>query len=186
MQETNTYKNLKDLPRTNSPEYIVLHHTGGTQADPNADTSHHTANGVEKQHLSQGWEGIGYHYFIEKNGTIWKGRPEHRHGAHVKEGGINKKSIGTCLAGNFTVEGRKPTDEQKNALAGLIRDIRGKYSIPIEKIQPHRAFLGTPPYKDCPGDQLSDDWVQKLLIPEENLNMVSVPRKLLEELTQYL
>lgn len=185
MKETQTYKNLKDLPRTNNPEYIVVHHTGGTKISPNTDTSHHTANGVEVTHLQFGWEGIGYHYFIEKNGEVWKGRPEHRHGAHVKEGGINSKSLGICLAGNFTVEGRKPTVEQENALAGLIGDIRGRYPIPIEKVQPHRTFLGDPPYKDCYGDQLPDDWAQKLktsaMTPDQEKHLQRIKDKFLAE-----
>lgn len=163
INETETYKRLKNKPKDNKVEFIVIHHSGGIQADPNADTSHHTANGMEQQHLSMGWEGLGYQYVIHKNGDIWKGRPEHYHGAHVKEQNINWKSIGICLAGNFTVVGRKPTPEQENALKGLVGDIKVRYGIPSEKIVPHRYFLGNPPYKDCYGDQLPDNWARDLV-----------------------
>lgn len=167
MNETNTYKRLKYQIQDNFPEFIVVHHSGGTKADPNADTSHHTAEIMEVGHMSAPnyFEGLGYQYVIHKDGQVWRGRPEHYHGAHVKEQGMNRRSIGICLAGNFTVEGRKPTPEQENALKELIRDIQSRYNIPVEKIVPHRYFLGQPPYKDCYGDQLSDTWARDLMTP---------------------
>src|SRR3990167_909792 len=102
MKETNTYKNLKDNPQNNYPEYLIIHHTGGTSKpkDDLADTSHHTANGIEAGHLKLNWQGIGYHYVIHKDGEMWRGRPEHINGAHTKEQDMNTKSIGICLAGN--------------------------------------------------------------------------------------
>lgn len=43
MNETETYKKMKNLTQNNFPEYLIVHHTGGTDADPLTDTSHHTA-----------------------------------------------------------------------------------------------------------------------------------------------
>ncbi len=76
INETATYKKYKASPVSNVPELFIIHHTGGTDANPLADTSHHTAKIVEDYHLSLGWGGIGYHFFIEKNGKLWAGRPE--------------------------------------------------------------------------------------------------------------
>src|SRR3990167_4592008 len=166
MQDTQTYKKLKDKLKDNFPQFLVIHHSGGTKLDPLADTSHHTAVIMEKGHISfpNFFEGLGYQYVIHKDGEVWRGRPEHYHGAHVKEQGINKKSIGICLAGNFTVEGRKPSLAQEKALVGLLRDLMARYpAITPERIVPHRHFLGTPPYKDCYGDQLPNDWARNLL-----------------------
>ncbi len=159
--ETNTYKKLKDKPKDNFPEFIVVHHSNGIQADPRADTSHHTASGMEAQHISMGWEGLGYHYVIHNNGDIWLGRPEQYHGAHTAELDINKKSIAICLAGNFDVY--MPTKEQISALITLMKDVKSRYNVPLVKIVPHRHFLGTPPYKSCFGNNLAEDWAQKLL-----------------------
>src|SRR3990172_1199583 len=104
LNETNTYKKLKNKPQDNFPVRVFVHHTGGTKNDPLADTSHHTAVIVEAGHINtNGWEGLGYQEFIEKDGKVWLGRPATYHGAHVKENGWNKKSIGICLAGNFDV-----------------------------------------------------------------------------------
>ena len=52
----------------NIPEYIIVHHTGGTDDNPLADTSHHTFEIVDAYHKSLGWDGIGYNWFIEKDG----------------------------------------------------------------------------------------------------------------------
>lgn len=148
----------------NFPEYIIVHHTGGTNADPLADTSHHTFKIVDDYHKSLGWESIGYHYFIEKDGALNAGRAETRHGAHTV--GYNQKSIGICLAGNFDLT--LPTEEQIKTLTILIKDIRTRYEIPTEKIIPHRKFAN----KTCYGNKLTDDWARKLVaepMPKEKL-----------------
>ena len=48
-------------------------------------------------HMNFGWDGIGYHKIILRDGTIENGRPEYWMGAHVK--GKNNKSLGVCLIG---------------------------------------------------------------------------------------
>lgn len=161
MKETLTYIKFKDSKQDNFPKYIVVHHTGG---DEGLDTSNQTAKIVEDYHLSLGWEGIGYQFFIEKDGTIWKGRPEHYHGAHVKEDGMNKKSIGICLAGNFDIT--LPTKAQEESLVKLLKDMSAKYSISRENIFPHRHYALNPngkPYKTCYGSKLPDTWACDLL-----------------------
>ena len=68
IHETNTYKKLVGNKKNNTPKWIIVHHTGGVDSDPLADTSHHTAQTAEAWHLKLGWLGLGYHYFIEKTG----------------------------------------------------------------------------------------------------------------------
>jgi len=136
-------------------QFLIIHHSGGTDLNPLEDTSHHTAQMMEAWHLAKGWDGLGYQYVIHKNGEVWKGRPEHRNGAHTV--GYNEKSIGICLSGNF--DATLPTKAQETALKGLITDIKGRYNIPLEKIVPHRNFAT----KSCYGKKLGDDWARKLL-----------------------
>lgn len=83
INETKTFKKLKNKPKDNDLKYLVIHHTGGTDADPQADSSHHTAEIIEQWHMSKGWEGIGYHYIIQKDGSVLAGRPENYHSAAV-------------------------------------------------------------------------------------------------------
>ncbi len=143
---------------TNIPEFIIVHHTGGTSADPHADTAHHTLEIVDAYHKSLGWGMIGYHWFIEKDGKTRKGRAENDEGAHTL--GANTKSIGVCLAGNFDVT--LPTKEQIQSLIVCLKDIRSRYKIPVANILPHRKFS----VKTCYGSLLSDTWAQDLLLQQ--------------------
>lgn len=174
-KETKTYLKFKDKPATNKPQYIVVHHTGG---DNGVDTSNQTAQIVEEYHLGLGWEGIGYQFYIEKDGDVWRGRPEHYHGAHVKEDGMNKKSIGICLAGNFDVT--LPVKAQTDALVILMKEMMDKYKIPIEKVFPHRHYaLNTngSPYKTCYGSKLPDTWARDLLAPSPGVDSKEATKK---------
>ena len=84
-------------------------------------------------------------------------RADNEIGAHDKDENIN--SLGVCLAGNFNLE--YPTKEQELALTPLLADWCQKYTIPINRIDPHRMGDNT----DCPGKNLPDDWARKLLLP---------------------
>lgn len=155
MFETSTYKKLKDKPKDNNPEFLIIHHGGGSDADPLADTSHHTAKMMEEWHLAKGWEGLGYQFVIHKNGDVWRGRPEHYHGSHTTT--HNKKSIGLCLSGNF--DATLPTKAQEDSLRSLLVGLMSTYNISKDKIVPHRTFAN----KTCYGKKLSDTWARDLL-----------------------
>jgi N-acetyl-anhydromuramyl-L-alanine amidase AmpD len=148
----------------NTPKYIIVHHTGGTDADPAADTSAHTFEIVDAWHRKDPnvWLGhyssmgraIGYHYFIEKNGRMTQGRADTDEGAHCK--GHNLDSIGVCLAGNFDVT--LPTEAQIAALKELLIKKTAQWSIQPSQVVPHRAFAE----KTCYGTNLSYSWAQTL------------------------
>ena len=113
---------------------IVLHHRAG-----NGDVE-----SIHKQHQQNGWWGIGYHYYIRKNGEIWRGREEHWVGSHAgSSNDYNKHSIGICFEGNFEVESM--SDAQVASGRELIADIEDRYR--IEQILCHRDVAKTA----CPG-----------------------------------
>lgn len=143
-------------------KYLIVHHTGGSNANPLADTSHHTFDMVDQYHKAR-WEGttksslgyyIGYHYFIDKAGKVTQGRADTEWGAHTV--GYND-SIGVCLAGNF--DATDPTEAQKTALRRLLNEKMAQYSISLENLYPHRKFAA----KTCYGRRLADNWLQKLM-----------------------
>lgn len=147
------------IKQTNFPDKIIVHHTGGTDKDPLADTSHHTAAIVRDWHVNGlGWSDIGYHWFIEKDGKIVQGRDEKLQGAHAI--GENTRSVGICLAGNF--DATLPTDAQKKSLAHLLEEVMGRYSLKASDIYPHRVFAS----KTCYGNKLSDTWARDLIAPQ--------------------
>lgn len=114
-------------------EYIVLHHAAAVMC---------TAAQVDQWHKSNGWSGIGYHYFIRKDGSIYRGRPEWALGAHVQ--GMNNCSLGICAEGNYDIEQTMP-NTQYNAILALIADIHTRY--PSAKVVGHKEIGSS----DCPG-----------------------------------
>lgn len=145
----------------NKPTKIIVHHTGGTDAYPLMDTSHHTFETVRGWHLSKGWDDIGYHWYIEKDGSVHEGRVETMHGAHTV--GQNTKSVGVCVAGNF--DATLPTPAQVDALTELLKEIMERWNIPYSEIYPHRKFAN----KTCYGNKLTDNWASLLVKPETAL-----------------
>lgn len=120
------------LIKRNKTEMIVLHHAAAKSC---------TAQQVHKWHINRGWLGIGYHYFISKDGEIFRGRPEDTVGAHVT--GHNSKSIGICFEGDYTTEAMPKA--QLEAGKELVTYLKNKYK--ITKVKGHRDLMAT----SCPG-----------------------------------
>ena len=118
----------------NVPNKIILHH---------AEASKCTVQDVHSWHLNNGWAGIGYHYFIRKDGSVYKGRPDGAIGSHCQ--GSNTGSLGICFEGNYMKE-TIPT-AQYNAGIDLIKYLRGKYG--NLTIYGHKELLAT----ECPGSK---------------------------------
>jgi len=123
----------------NKPEAIIIHH-----ALHNSCTIHD----VHKWHLDKGWLGFGYHFFINKNGIIYKGREINQNGGHTQ--GMNTKSIGICLEGCYTdykhmTEKTVPEVQIKSVIA-LTKYLMNWNN--LRKIYPHSQFNQS---KDCPG-----------------------------------
>ena len=164
----------------NKPRCLIIHHSGGTDANPLADTSHHTAEVIKSWHLAKGWSDVGYHWLIERNGKIVKGRDEMSTGAHCV--GWNEKSIGICVIGNF--DATLPTKEQEDSLRMLLREILNRYpNIPKDAIYPHRKYA----VKSCYGKKLSDTWAVDLLKTkqEEMVNLL-VPKSKVEVIINFI
>lgn len=113
-------------------KYIILHHAAAV---------HYTADDVHRDHLANGWAGIGYNFFVSKDGKIYRGRGELQIGAHTE--GYNTAGMGICAEGDFTRE--HMSEIQKQAIINLIKYLIGKYGkLPVKG---HRDFDATA----CPG-----------------------------------
>ena len=102
---------------------------------------------IDRWHKAQGWSGIGYHWYVDRDGHIFPGRSEREAGAHVK--GYNHCSIGICYEGGLDEQGNSAdtrTPAQKAALLFIIKDLKQSY--PNAVILGHRDFPGV--HKDCP------------------------------------
>ena len=129
---TKKYKWNGNLNYRSATKYIVLHHRAG---EGDVDSIH-------AQHVSQGWTGIGYHYYKRKNGEVYTGRPEKAIGAHCT--GYNNTSIGICFEGNYDNTAIMPK-EQFDAGRELIQSLRATY--PTAKVVGHKDLQATA----CPG-----------------------------------
>ena len=130
-----------------STSEIILHH---------AEASRASVEDVNSWHIERGWAGIGYHYYVRKDGTIWRGRPEWAFGAHAV--GHNDKSIGICCEGAYMTETMPAA--QLSALKGLICDIMSRYGN-LELLR-HKDVNST----DCPGVNFPWAEVQKYAQPD--------------------
>lgn len=111
--------NLKfkeNLQTRNSTDMIILHH---------ADISTCSVEDIHRWHLEKGWSGCGYHFFVTKEGMIYRGRPEIVIGAHCK--GANSHSIGICAEGDYMQENMP--EIQKKAIIELGQYLYKKYSV---------------------------------------------------------
>ena len=109
-----------------------------------------SAKDIEKWHKDRGFNGIGYHYVVRRNGEIEPGRPESVIGAHchVKGQNHNKHSIGVCYEGGLDIRGQPAdtrTAEQKAAMRQLLEDLHRRY--PRAVIVGHHDLY---PPKPCP------------------------------------
>ena len=105
-----------------------------------------TAAEVDRWHRMRGFDGIGYHFLVRLDGTVERGRPVEKAGAHCK--GYNTRSIGVVYAGGVESDCVTPadtrTEAQKTALRQLIDRLRSDYG--IERVHGHRDFAA----KACP------------------------------------
>lgn len=121
------------LNLTNNPREIIIHH---------AEASNCSVEDIHAWHKNNGWAGIGYHYFVRKDGSIYKGRPDNAIGAHCL--GNNTNTLGVCFEGAYNNE-IMPT-EQLNAGRELIAYLKNEYL--ITEVGKHKDYMST----DCPGN----------------------------------
>lgn len=119
---------------------IILHHAAAFNC---------TAEQIHSWHVANGWVGIGYHFFIRKDGTVYEGRPLDTIGAHA--GNNNYDSIGVCFEGSFDKEFMN--DIQREAGRVFVESLKQRYA--ISKVQRHSDVNNT----GCPGENFPFDYI---------------------------
>jgi N-acetylmuramoyl-L-alanine amidase len=110
---------------------------------------------VRRWHVEDnGWRDIGYHFLIDRDGTVAKGRPIEQVGAHTMNHNVG--SIGIVLVGGHgSVANQKIsdnfTDLQDAALHALIVRLMAIYK--IAKVSGHNIYAR----KACPGFSV-EEW----------------------------
>ncbi|MFJ5894469.1 N-acetylmuramoyl-L-alanine amidase [Streptomyces sp. NPDC093064] len=120
------------------PEYLAkvkavfVHHTAGTNDYSCAD-SPAIMRAILVYHVrTQGWNDVGYNFFVDKCGTVFEGRAggvgQRVRGAHTY--GFNGDSAGISLLGDYE-NGGTPTAAAKQAIADL-----GAWKLGLDGVDP--------------------------------------------------
>ena len=110
---------------------------------------------IRKWHVEgRGWSDIGYHFYIDINAKIWKGRDIQKIGAHCS--GNNRSSIGICYCGGVEADGKTPkdtrTESQKESLLSVLKTLKAMF--PDASIYSHNEFAN----KACPSFDASNEY----------------------------
>lgn len=140
-------KGTKSYSKRNLGQIVrfVIHHSADPAGYPLKYANYHIN--------THGWPGIGYHFVIQKDGTIYQTQALETIAYNVEN--YNTGTVGICLTGNFeteTLEG-----DQKSSLVWLLKELAGQLG--AKPIYPHSAFKPT----KCPGDHIDTDEISQLV-----------------------
>lgn len=145
--------------KANHPVTEIFIHCTATPSDwRQNDTSKQRLEAIRQMHIKErGWSDIGYHWLIDRDGTVMPGRKETVIGAHVA--GHNTGTIGISLFGGLTSQTHDAflknfTSRQGLALFDLVDDIRARTN--IKMIRGHNQVDSG---KACPGFWVPD-WIK--------------------------
>ncbi len=128
--------------------YVAIHHTGA----PAEVTPHDIA----REHVeAHGWPGIGYHFVVGIDGTVWQTQDLSAVSHHVRQ--FNPVAVGIALSGDFAHASPSPVQLSRTAM--LIARVLDDLGLPPEVVRGHGELVQTP----CPGPRFYADWKRRLL-----------------------
>lgn len=121
---------------------LIIIHCSATPEGRNYSFLDCKTDHIRNRHFTD----IGYHFYITRDGEIYRGRPLERNGAHCKT--HNSHSIGICYEGGLDEHGN-PADTrtllQRGSLLALIRELTLLF--PKAVVVSHHDLN---PMKSCP------------------------------------
>jgi N-acetylmuramoyl-L-alanine amidase len=128
---------------------IILHCTATRPEWMDGKRTSEKVTEVRHWHVEDhGWKDIGYHFLIDRDGTVAKGRPIEQVGAHTMNHNVG--TIGISLFGGYGSAANDKfadyfTPQQDAALQKLIGLLTAIYK--IAKVSGHNQYAA----KACPG-----------------------------------
>ena len=126
----------------NDIKYLVLH------CSASRCNQDYSVELLRRDHKARGFYGIGYHFYIRKDGKKTQHRMLLEVGAHCIP--YNRCSIGICYEGGLDEDGKPAntlTKEQEERITDLLINLHKLF--PKAKIVGHRDLPGASP-KECP------------------------------------
>lgn len=130
-------------------ELLIVHHSATTSGSAEAFAQYHVRN--------LGWPGIGYHFVVDKDGSVRQTNALTSVSYHVKN--QNTRAIGICCVGHY--DQQTPPEAQLRSLISLLKLLKNR--LPGVSIRGHRDFSA----KSCPGRNFPlDEVVRKVSTPQ--------------------
>jgi len=149
----------------NNPVEIIVHHSttpDGRTLSWQAIRLDHMALVPWSNWLKTPMDDVGYHIGCERVNDYYElivGRPSTWVGGHCPQDGMNNKSLGACVIGNFDL----PPGPDEDREGQLIKLVRGwlvpnmyRYHIPLTQVRGH--FEHARDGRTCPGKLFPWDW----------------------------
>ena len=120
---------------------VIVHHTVSYLRD-----ERELIERIARYHTYvRGWPGIGYHYCIGRDGTVYRTNPAWVVAYHARNDYYNDVGVGVAFLGNY--ETAEVTDVQLEAARNLIRALADRVAPNLEDVLGHRDVAATL----CPG-----------------------------------
>ena len=103
---------------------------------------------IKREHIQDnGWKDVGYHFLIDANGHIWRGRDVSEVGAHCT--GRNANSIGIAYIGGLNSDNKPANTMNKEQMISMFRlteSLKLAFGLRYDDIKLHNEFAN----KACP------------------------------------
>lgn len=124
--------------RAYAPKLLVVHHSAGLQGGAS----------IRRAHVEGAYSEIAYNAVIERDGSIYWGRPLGTKPA--ANAGQNAGTAAVCVVADNTAEGSEMTTAQVVTLTRFVDACRGLY--PGIEVKPHYSLKATA----CPGFEFGE------------------------------
>ncbi len=138
------------MSRIKAVRYLVVHCAA---TPPSRDIG---VAEIRAMHKQRGFNDVGYHYVIRRDGRIEKGRADTAMGAHAS--GFNSVSLGICMVGGINAKGwseQNFTTAQFDALRDLLKTLKARHA--GAEILGHRDLS---PDKNRDGKVSRNEWLK--------------------------
>ena len=131
------------------PARFTQHHTAGRRPATLQESLNEVRFIQDFHQNGRGWNDVGYHFLVDAEGRVFRGRPVDVVGAHVKDD--NSGNVGVSFMGTHHPPFNHPvTAEELEASVRIGRWLEAEYGVKPETYKGHRDRGQS----DCPGDIL--------------------------------